>query len=902
MYSVFKNEKANSFENILLVNLLKFKNPIELNVDATDFVKTKDNFYFKMNKLPEHDSKSLSLEDSRVKLLDSTTGVMKGHFDNNSKVDPKEEISLLINLFFQHENDLNKFLQNVQDISSNQYHNYITKSEFINNYSPDEKVYNELATFFTQNGFIVNKYPDRLALNLIGNFSQIEKIFHTEMKYYNIGEESFFAPATSLIVDCPYAIYIKGISGLNSRFHPHPFFQGSGGNQFIYGSDLQNAYQLTQLYSLAGYPIGKTIAIIGSSGYDTSGNPVGPYNPLDIDFYFSQVLPPDQQNFTPIVMADPITTFLGEPELPGSSAVLDLVNTPENTIDIEMAGSTAPGSNIVLVYGQAPLLSNNSAFITIWNQCLEEILFPQISNDTINLALNNTEIISLSAGYDQGYLEYNDSLWDSLSQTAAALGISILVASGDNNNVINLQPGVEVVRTPSFPSSASYDNYGSIAVGGTKTTLNGIESLNGTGTTTINDQTAWGTLGGYRGTQGGVSMIYDIPTWQETNLNSSLRIDSTGYQIARATPDIAGPATNIYYYLGGNWLNDQTGTSFAAPLIAGEVLSMNKYLAFNGLGPEGFFASDIYRLGQMQCNGSFEYPFITDYPPFFDVTSGSNRIFYAYPGYDLVTGWGSINAYNFLHDQIIDVTILNPSNESTINNYFYINVRGINYEYGIAQIFVYINDSEVGYSSDYSSSYTASLTYGTGQIDPNNYVDHGIYNITAVVIGVYGQASSSILVTLVHRSSGGGGGGGGGGGCIAKNTYILLANNNTRKVQSLHVDDWIMGYNLMTRQFNSVQITNISTSIVHSLLVINNGLLELTLTDQPIYMKNGSFEGWLINPGSLQEGDTIFDPTSDSWITITSLNIITGYFTVYDIRTSPLNNFIANGILLDSKT
>ena len=94
---------------------------------------------------------------------------------------------------------------------------------------------------------------------------------------------------------------------------------------------------------------------------------------------------------------------------------------------------------------------------------------------------------------------------------------------------------------------------------------------------------------------------------------------------------------------------------------------------------------------------------------------------------------------------------------------------------------------------------------------------------------------------------------------------------------------------------------NITVTHVSELLSINDKQLELTTTDQPIFMRNASFMGWIRDPKDLQVGDELFNPVNQSWIRINSLTFEHGNFKVYDIETAPYNNFIANGMLLDRK-
>ena len=138
-------------------------------------------------------------------------------------------------------------------------------------------------------------------------------------------------------------------------------------------------------------------------------------------------------------------------------------------------------------------------------------------------------------------------------------------------------------------------------------------------------------------------------------------------------------------------------------------------------------------------------------------------------------------------------------------------------------------------------------------------------------------------------------------GCVAKNTPILLANGQNRNVQALKIGDQLMGYDYQTGQLIPVTLTNLTMSRVHTLININDGLLKLTPDDQPIYISNSTYTGWVINPKDLQVGDLMLDPVHNVWIPITSLTWEHGNFKVYDVRTSIVDNFIGGGVLLDRK-
>ena len=100
----------------------------------------------------------------------------------------------------------------------------------------------------------------------------------------------------------------------------------------------------------------------------------------------------------------------------------------------------------------------------------------------------------------------------------------------------------------------------------------------------------------------------------------------------RNVPDIAGDAdTDNYSCFDGSCYTGSGGTSYAAPLWAGYIALANQLAAASGKPPIGFLNPIVYRIG---ATSAYE-------KTFHDQTKGYNGEFYAGPGYDLVTGFGS---------------------------------------------------------------------------------------------------------------------------------------------------------------------------------------------------------------------------------------------------------------------
>jgi hypothetical protein len=193
-----------------------------------------------------------------------------------------------------------------------------------------------------------------------------------------------------------------------------------------------------------------------------------------------------------------------------------------------------------------------------------------------------------------------------------------------------------------------------------------------------------------------------------------------------------------------------------------------------------------------------------------------------------------------------------------------------------------------------SAFYCATSMAGTFEVS---------VTITFVVHGTQYQVTNGPVAITVKS---GGSGGGGGGGCLPK--YCLCVAIDTPiwtpsgwvPVQNLTPGMAVIGYDPAAGFYatEDVQYNPMSVSTIH--VEINGGLL-LTAMDQPLWMKNSSFEGWLANPLNLTIGDYIFNVTSGVWVPVTSMALSYSPLQVYDLHVGGLHDFIADGFLLLDK-
>lgn len=591
--------------------------------------------------------------DSTYFIPDSVAGVVPGNAGSNS-ISSHAQLSIVISFPFSNQGQLNTFLSQMQDPQSPLYHHYLTASEFNQRFSPSASAYNAYVSYFTRVGFNVKTYSDRVSMVLSGSASQFETTFHTTIsQLMTKSGRQYYAPTSQLSLSVSYG-KISSIVGMNSRVVPKisPLYEGAGTYQVFYGGDFQSLYQLNRLYEEYGYPTNVTIATILWSGTNSSGVSVAPFVPANINHYFQNNLPPGEP--IPKVYGYPLN---GAPA-PGPSAANDTggVNV-ESTMDLEMAGSAAPGANIVEVYGPNATLSN-------LDQAFAAILNPSY-NTTVNNALSHVVAISNS----WGTTDTNDSTWMQYEEEASARGITVLASSGDNGNSNG-------AVAPSFPASMAYNNFGTLAVGGATGIINGTPSLDGIGTTDFSSQSVWyNTPGSGDGSQGGVSANFNEPSWQSSSTDANGVITGsssiTGLASGRGTPDISADGSNMAIYISSGTSTgyiEVWGTSVASPLLAGTIAVMDHSLGSN----EGFMNPLIYNYGQSEYSGTMSRA-----PPIYNVANGSNGAFSAQDGYSLAVGWGTINAYNFVQAQKHSNVVTFEESGLPAGTNWYLNITGI---------------------------------------------------------------------------------------------------------------------------------------------------------------------------------------------------------------------------------
>src|SRR5579875_1485255 len=265
----------------------------------------------------------------------------------------------------------------------------------------------------------------------------------------------------------------------------------------------------------------------------------------------------------------------------------------EVLLDIEVAGAVAPRAAQLVYF--AP--NTDQGFI-----------------DAVTTAAHATPTptaISISWGQSEdAWTSQARSALDAAIADAAALGITVCVAAGDNGSSDGVSDGRPHAD---FPASSPH----ALACGGT--------SLRLTPAGAIASETVWNDGPGQGAGGGGVSDVFPLPAWQATAGVPA----ATGGRSGRGVPDVAGdadPETGYQVRVDGHPMVIG-GTSAVAPLWAGLTCRLAQ-----AAGTSFGMLQDRLYAGVEPDEAA---------PAFHDITSGSNGVYSALPGWDACTGLGS---------------------------------------------------------------------------------------------------------------------------------------------------------------------------------------------------------------------------------------------------------------------
>jgi kumamolisin len=445
----------------------------------------------------------------------------------------------------------------------------VTRAEYKKQHAADPAAITLVRAFAREFKLKVEPDPTSVArrtIRLTGTAADMRKAFGVVLEQktidgveYRVREGGIHLPAS--LIDSVIAVI-----GLDNRPQAKPHFRIRRPNvEAVSYTPVQvaQAYQ----FPASATGAGQTIGIIELGGG---------YRQTDLNAYFKS-----------LGLAAPAVT---------TASVDGGKNSPSNAngadgevmLDIEVAAAVAPGAKVAVYF--AP--NTDQGFIDAVTTAV---------HDTTNKPI----VISISwGGPESSWTQQSLTALDAACQSAAALGISITVAAGDNGSSDG-----GTGNNVDFPASSPHV----LACGGTTLEASGAN---------IASETVWNETASNEGaTGGGVSTVFALPTWQA---KSNVPAPSTGAG-GRGVPDVAGdadPTTGYTIRVDGQTLVIG-GTSAVAPLWAGLIAVANQQLG----ATVGFIQPAIYAAASASA--------------FHDITQGDNGAFSAGPGWDACTGLGS---------------------------------------------------------------------------------------------------------------------------------------------------------------------------------------------------------------------------------------------------------------------
>ncbi|HZQ20421.1 MAG TPA: S53 family peptidase [Terriglobales bacterium] len=448
---------------------------------------------------------------------------------------------------------------------------YLSREEFAGTHGAQAEDIQSIRAFAEEYGLrVVSEDAARRMVKLGGTVEAFNQAFGTSLRRYQHASGTYRCRTGAVTVPAEIADVIEGVFGLDNRPQAKPHFRVRKRRA---GSQTGGSFSPLQVADLYNFP----------SGFDGSGQCIGiielggGYKTADLTSFFNAA-----GITTPKVTAVAVDGGKNSPTGDPNGA------DGEVELDIEVAGSIAPGAEIAVYF--AP--NTDQGFI-----------------DAITTAVHDTKnkpsIISISwGGPESSWTAQARDALNSACQAAATMGVTVLAASGDDGATDGTSS-----PTVDFPASSPYV----IGCGGTKIIASG---------SSISSEQAWNELSANEGaTGGGVSEVFALPDYQ-----SSAKVPAAPNAFkGRGVPDVAGdadPETGYDVIVDGQQ-SVIGGTSAVAPLWSGLLARINQAIGKN----VGYVNPLLYA---NPAESTFR-----------DITSGSNGDYSAGEGWDACTGLGS---------------------------------------------------------------------------------------------------------------------------------------------------------------------------------------------------------------------------------------------------------------------
>jgi hypothetical protein len=558
---------------------------------------------------------------------------------------------------------LDQLLVDLQDPSSPRYHQWLTPAQFAAQFGLSSGDIAKITAWLTSQGFTVTGVAQGgTFVTFDGTVAQAQAAFATSIHSLSVNGETHFANITNAQVPSAFASVVAGITGLHDfRLKPRvrasvvkPEYTSSVSlSHYLAPGDIYAMYDMEPLLTSGINGTGVTLAVTGQVQITLS----------DVTaFRSASGLSANLPTPTP-ANGGALATNNCSASTSSNCPSPNLDDLGESSLDVEWSGAMAPSATVLYVNGQ-DIIANSMT------QAIDLNLAP-----IVTISYGNCE-----AGWGSSVL----NILNQLFKQANAQGQTILAASADvgATDCDNGSSAIEGLAVD-FPASSPYVT----GMGGTMlnegTALGATQYWNSNSTSSVANagsaigympETTWNEDSPgffFSASGGGASAFFAKPAWQvETGAPGMTTLVPT--DASRDLPDLALDAASVHDpYLfcaqgscvsgfrtaAGN-LTVAGGTSFDSQLFGGMLaLIEQKVNATNLKKGLGNINPTIYALGN-----SPTYYNPTSTSVFHDITTGNNSNpctagtpncpyggsigYTAGTGYDLATGWGSVDLTN----------------------------------------------------------------------------------------------------------------------------------------------------------------------------------------------------------------------------------------------------------------
>ncbi len=514
-----------------------------------------------------------------------------------SPLEASQPLHIAVSLKLHNADQLDQFLQQLNQPGSANYHKFLTPAQFKAKYSPTDAEVQAVVAHLQQNGFTnIEVAGNNQLVTADGNALNVTSAFRTDMKRFDFQGKPRFANDSAASVPQALGNIVSAVVGLQNISVKHTMFH--------------KATLVTQPQAAVGHSPADFSTIYGGSSMAAATNTT-----VGVITWgkMTQTIT-DLGTFTSHAGLATVST---QTVNVGSGTFWnDADSNVEWSLDSQSIVGTSGGVQKLIFY--AAVNGTNDASLTdagisaAYNKAVTD---------------NVAKVVNISLGEDETAANSSGTLAtdDAIFAQAAAQGQTFSVSAGDEG--VYESYGGDILRhgTSTVLSGVSLTNYtvsepavspNVIAVGGTTLSTSGTtwsgETVWNEGVEQDESNTADDRLWA---TGGGVSKFETAPAWQKTALGSSIT--------KRVLPDVAFDAaqsTGALIYANGSQYQ-VGGTSLASPIFVG---AWARIQSANG-NALGFPASKFY--ASFPGNPSLLH----------DVTSGNNG--YNGNGYNAATGW-----------------------------------------------------------------------------------------------------------------------------------------------------------------------------------------------------------------------------------------------------------------------